>query len=68
MEIRKRNVQIIVWVTEKERALIDGYIIAIDLQEVKAHTAQLQKIGVNVNQIARHINEKGVFTPMIWTS
>ena len=39
--------------------LIDGYIIVLDLQEVKSHTAQLQKIGVNVNQIARRINETG---------
>lgn len=80
MENRKRNVQIIVRVTEEERALIaekmkqiptinlsayarkmliDGYIILLDLQEVKAHTAQLQKIGVNVNQIAKRINETG---------
>ena len=77
MENRKRNVQIIVRVTEEERALIeekmkqiptinlsaytrkmpiDGYL---DLQEIKAHTAQLQKTGVNVNQIARRINETG---------
>ena len=80
MENRKRNVQIIVRVTEEERALIeekmkqiptmnlsvysrkmliDGYIIVLDLQEVKTHTAQLQKIGVNVNQIAKRINEIG---------
>lgn len=80
MENRKRNVQIIVQVTEDERALIeekmkqiptmnlsaysrkmliDGYIIVLDLQEVKTHTAQLQKIGVNVNQIARRINGTG---------
>lgn len=80
MENRKRNVQIIVRVTEEERALIeekmkqiptinlsayarkiliDGYIIMLDLQEVKTHTEQLQKIGVNVNQIARRINETG---------
>ena len=39
--------------------LIDGYIIILDLQEVKAHTAQLQKIGVNINQIAKRINEIG---------
>ena len=39
--------------------LIDGYIIVLDLQEVKTHTAQLQKIGVNVNQIARRINGTG---------
>ena len=80
MENRKRNVQIIIRVTEEERALIeekmqqiptlnlsayarkmliDGYIITLDLQEVKEHTAQLQKIGVNVNQIAKRINETG---------
>lgn len=80
MENRKRNVQIIVRVTEDERALIeekmeqiptinlsayarkmliDGYIIVLDLQETKTHTTQLQKIGVNVNQIAKRINETG---------
>ncbi len=80
MENRKRNVQMIIRVTEEERALIeekmqqiptlnlsayarkiliDGYIITLDLQEVKEHTAQLQKIGVNVNQIAKRINETG---------
>ncbi|NBH84004.1 plasmid mobilization relaxosome protein MobC [bacterium C-53] len=80
MENRKRNVQIIIRVTEEERAsigekmqqiptlnlsayarkmLIDGYIITLDLQEVKEHTAQLQKIGVNINQIAKRINETG---------
>lgn len=80
MENRKRNVQIIVRVTEDERTLIeekmrqiptmnlsaysrkmliDGYIIVLDLQEIKTHTTQLQKIGVNVNQIAKRINETG---------
>lgn len=38
---------------------IDRYIITLDLQEVKEHTAQLQKIGVNINQIAKRINETG---------
>ena len=72
--------QIIIRVTEEERALIeekmqqiptlnlsayarkiliDGYIITLDLQEVKGHTAQLQKIGVHINQIAKRINETG---------
>lgn len=80
MENRKRNVHIIVRVTEEERALIeekmkqiptvnlsayarkmliDGYIIFLDMQEVKRHTAQLQKIGVNINQIAKRVNETG---------
>ena len=80
MENRKRNVQIIIRVTEEERALIeekmrqiptlnlsayarkiliDGYIITLYLQEVKGRTAQFQKIGVNINQIAKRINETG---------
>ena len=80
MENRKRNVQIIVRVTEDERTLIeekmrqiptmnlsaysrkmliDGYIIVLDLQKVKAHTVQLQKIGGNLNKITKCINETG---------
>ena len=39
------------------KMLIDGYIIVLDLQKVKAHTAQLQKIGGNLNQITKRINE-----------
>ena len=78
MENRKRNVHIIVRVTDDERTLIeekmrqiptmnlsaysrkmliDGYIIVLDLQKVKAHMAQLQKIGGNLNQITKRINE-----------
>ena len=41
------------------KMLIDGYIILLDTPEIKAHTAQLQKIGVNLNQIARRVNETG---------
>lgn len=80
MENRKRDVQIIVRVTEEERALIeekmkqiptinlsayarkmliDGYIIQLDIQDIKVHTEQLQKLGVNVNQITKRINEIG---------
>ena len=38
---------------------IDGYIIQIDHADIKAMTAEIQKIGVNVNQIARHVNATG---------
>ena len=38
---------------------IDGYIIQIDHADIKAMTAEIQKIGVNVNQIARRINSTG---------
>ena len=38
---------------------IDGYIIQIDQSDIKAMTAEIQKIGVNVNQIARRVNSTG---------
>ena len=38
---------------------IDGYIIAADHTDLKAQTAEIQKIGVNVNQIARRVNTTG---------
>ncbi|GAB5081271.1 plasmid mobilization relaxosome protein MobC [Hominimerdicola sp. 21CYCFAH17_S] len=38
---------------------IDGYIIQVDHSDIKAMTAELQKIGVNINQIARRANATG---------
>jgi hypothetical protein len=38
---------------------IDGYILAVDYSELKALAAEIQKIGVNVNQIARRVNSTG---------
>ena len=38
---------------------IDGYIIQIDHADIKAMTAEIQKIGVNVNQIAKRVNTIG---------
>jgi alkyl hydroperoxide reductase subunit AhpC len=35
---------------------IDGYIVAVDNSDIKTMTAEIQKIGVNVNQIARRVN------------
>ena len=33
---------------------IDGYIIQVDHSDIKKMMAELQKIGVNINQIAKH--------------
>ena len=41
------------------KMLIDGYIVHMDPIDIRAQTAELQKIGVNVNQIARRINSIG---------
>ena len=80
MDNRKRNVQLIIRVTEEERdlievkmkliptmnlsayarkMLIDGYIILLDVPEIKAHSAQLQKIGGNINQIVKRMHQTG---------
>ena len=41
---------------------IDGYIIQTDHSDIKAMTAEIQKIGVNVNQIAKgHIHNHIIF-------
>ena len=34
------------------KMLIDGYIVNMDTTDIRAQTAEIQKIGVNVNQIA----------------
>ena len=39
---------------------IDGYIIQIDHSDIKKMTAELQKIGVNINQIAKRANATGI--------
>ena len=41
------------------KMLIDGYVVHIDTTDIRAQTAELQKIGVNVNQIARRVNSTG---------
>ena len=38
---------------------IDGYILQVDHTDIKAMTAEIQKIGVNVNQIAKRLNSMG---------
>ena len=41
------------------KMLIDGYVIRLDYSDVKAMTAALQKIGTNINQIAKRVNATG---------
>ena len=41
------------------KMLIDGYVVHIDTTDIRAQTAELQKIGVNINQIARRLNIMG---------
>ena len=41
------------------KMLIDGYVAHIDTTDIRAQTAELQKIGVNINQIVRRLNSMG---------
>ena len=41
------------------KMLIDGYVVHTDTTDIRAQTAELQKIGVNINQIARRLNSMG---------
>ena len=41
------------------RHIRDGYVIQVDYSDVKKMTAEIQKIGVNINQIARRVNTTG---------
>ena len=43
----------------RPKMLIDGYVVHIDTTDIRAQTAELQKIGVNINQIARRLNSMG---------
>ena len=43
-------------VGDLRKIAIDGYIIQTDHSDIKAMTAEIQKIGVNINQIAKAIN------------
>lgn len=41
------------------KMLIFGCIINVDYSDIKAQTAEIQKVGINVNQIAKRINATG---------
>lgn len=38
---------------------IDGYIVQVDNTDIKNMTAEIHKIGVNINQIAKRANTTG---------
>ena len=42
--------------TYARKMLIDGYVIKIYYSDIKAMTTELQKIGTNINQIAKRVN------------
>lgn len=43
---------------------LDGYILRLDLPELKEMLSQLRYMGNNVNQIAKRANEVGIIDEM----
>ena len=41
------------------KSAVDGYVISVDTTDIKENTAQLQRIGNNVNQIVKRMNQTG---------
>ena len=50
-KVPTRNMEAYLW-----KMAIDGYIIQVDHSHIKKMTAELQRIGININQIARRAN------------
>ena len=46
------------------KVALDGYILRLDLPELKEMLSQLRYMGNNVNQIAKRANEVGVIDEM----
>jgi len=42
------------------KMLIDGYVIHIDLSQFQTLAAEVNKVGVNINQIAKTVNATGM--------
>jgi hypothetical protein len=42
------------------KMLIDGYVIRVDLSEFQVLANEVNKVGVNINQIAKTVNTNGV--------
>ena len=79
---RKRKIQVIFWISEQERELIqqkmaqlgtdnmsaylrkiaiDGYVVRLELPELREMVSLLRRSSNNLNQIAKRVNETGRF-------
>lgn len=41
------------------KSAIDGYVIKVDMKDIRENSAQLQHIGNNLNQIVKRMNQTG---------
>ena len=64
MANRKRDIPIMVRLTEQEKELIqqkaiDGYVIRLDLSDVRELITQLRRYGNNLNQLTKRAHQTG---------
>lgn len=41
------------------KIILEGLVVKLETFDIKELSRELNKIGTNINQIARHVNEKG---------
>lgn len=41
------------------KIILDGLVVKLETFDIKELSKELNKIGTNINQIAKHVNEKG---------
>ena len=59
IEKKRKSIGINSRSTYLRKVAIDGYVIHIDYADLKEHTRQIRMIGININQIAHHLNATG---------
>ncbi|WZL79886.1 plasmid mobilization relaxosome protein MobC [Eubacteriales bacterium mix99] len=45
------------------KMLIDGYVIHVDLSQFQMLAGEVNKVGININQIAKTVNASGMTYP-----
>ena len=63
MAKRKRNIQILFCVSPEEKKLIRRKMIESKTKNMGAYLRKMDKIGVNINQIAKKVNSTGDLYP-----
>ena len=59
IDARMRSVGITNRSAYLRKIAIDGYVIHVDYAYLKEHTRQIRMVGININQIAHHLNATG---------
>ena len=59
MAKRKRDVPVLFYVSKDEMMAIDGYVLKLDLPELKELVSLLRRWSNNLNQLTRRVHQTG---------